>query len=43
VLAKRGAIASSALRKPGVKLSPVDIAEVERLVERQERRLMEIG
>jgi 4-hydroxy-tetrahydrodipicolinate synthase len=43
VLAKRGAIASSALRKPGVKLSPVDIAEVERLVARQERRLREIG
>jgi 4-hydroxy-tetrahydrodipicolinate synthase len=43
VLAKRGAIASSALRKPRPTLSPADIADVERLIARQERRLKEIG
>jgi len=43
VLAKRGAIASPALRKPGAALSPADIAEVERLIARQTRRLSEIG
>jgi 4-hydroxy-tetrahydrodipicolinate synthase len=43
VLAKRGAIASPALRKPGATLSPADIAEVERLIARQTRRLREIG
>ncbi len=43
VLAKRGAIASSALRKPGAKLSAADIADVERLIERQTKRLREIG
>jgi len=43
VLAKRGAIASAAQRKPGGKLSSAEIAEVERLVARQERRLKEIG
>ena len=43
VLAKRGAIASPALRRPGATLSPADIAEVERLIARQTRRLQEIG
>jgi 4-hydroxy-tetrahydrodipicolinate synthase len=43
ILAKRGAIASPALRKPGATLSPADIAEVERLIARQTRRLQEIG
>ena len=43
ILAKRGAIASSALRKPGATLSPADIAEVESLTARQTRRLQEIG
>ncbi len=43
VLAKRGAIASPTLRKPGAALSPADIAEVERLIARQARRLSEIG
>ena len=43
VLAKRGAIASPALRRPGATLSPADIAEVERLIARQTRRLREIG
>jgi 4-hydroxy-tetrahydrodipicolinate synthase len=43
ILAKRGAIASAALRKPGVTLSTSDIADIERLVARQERRLKQIG
>jgi 4-hydroxy-tetrahydrodipicolinate synthase len=43
ILAKRGAIASAALRKPGVTLSASDIADIERLIARQERRLKQIG
>jgi len=43
MLAKRGAIGSPALRKPGARISPVDIADVERLIARQTRRLEEIG
>jgi hypothetical protein len=43
ILAQRGAIASPALRKPSVALSSTDIAEVERLIARQTRRLREIG
>ncbi|WP_341910868.1 dihydrodipicolinate synthase family protein [Ferrovibrio terrae] len=43
VLQKRGVIASAALRKPGPKLSAVDIAEVENMIARQTRRLQEIG
>jgi 4-hydroxy-tetrahydrodipicolinate synthase len=43
VLAKRGVIATGKLRKPGAALSPADIADVERLLARQERRLKEIG
>jgi 4-hydroxy-tetrahydrodipicolinate synthase len=43
ILAKRGAIASPALRKPGATLSPADIADVERLIARLEKRLGEIG
>lgn len=43
ILAKRGAIGSAALRKPGPKLSAADIAEVEFLIARQERRLRSIG
>ncbi|WP_341895439.1 dihydrodipicolinate synthase family protein [Ferrovibrio terrae] len=43
VLQKRGVIASAALRKPGPKLSAVDIAEVETMIARQTRRLQEIG
>lgn len=39
VLARRGVIAGSALRRPGPRLSPDDIAEVEALLARQERRL----
>lgn len=43
VLARRGAIASPALRQPGAPLAPRAVAEVERLMERQDRRLKEIA
>lgn len=43
VLAKRGVISSAALRKPGAALSKLDIADVERLLARQEKRLAEIA
>lgn len=43
LLAKRGVIASATLRKPGATLSKLDIADVERLLARQSRRLAEIG
>lgn len=43
IMARRGAIATPALRKPGGALSPADIADIERLVARQENRLKEIG
>ncbi len=42
-MAKRGAIASATLRKPGGTLSKADIADIERLIARQEQRLKEIG
>lgn len=43
VLQKRGVIASAALRKPGPKLSAQDIAETEKMIARQGKRLQEIG
>ncbi len=43
VLAKRGAIASAALRSPGAGLAPAAIAEVERLLTRQDNRLKELN
>ena len=43
VLAQRGVIASAAIRKPGPKLSSADLADLDRLVKRQTRRLAEIG
>jgi 4-hydroxy-tetrahydrodipicolinate synthase len=43
VLARRGVIADATLRRPGAVLSADDIAEIERLIARQERRLGEIG
>ena len=43
LMARRGAIASAMIRKPGPKLSAADIADIERLVRRQEKRLREIG
>jgi 4-hydroxy-tetrahydrodipicolinate synthase len=43
ILAKRGAIASAAQRKPGAPLAPNAIADVERLIARQTRRLQELN
>jgi 4-hydroxy-tetrahydrodipicolinate synthase len=43
ILAKRGAIASPALRKPGAALSAADITDIERLIDRQTLRLRELG
>ncbi|MDW4497178.1 dihydrodipicolinate synthase family protein [Sulfitobacter sp. D35] len=42
-LARRGIIAHDALRKPGARLTAPARAEVDRLIERQERRLEELG
>lgn len=42
LMAQRGVIASAALRKPGPKLSEADIADIDRLVRRQSRRLQEV-
>jgi len=39
LLKRRGAIASDAIRRPGARLSPADVADIERLVGRQSRRL----
>ena len=39
ILAQRGVIASAALRKPGPKLSALDIADIERLTVRQQKKL----
>lgn len=43
VLAKRGVIKSGALRKPRPTLTALDIADVELLLARQDKRLKEIG
>lgn len=43
VLAKRGVIASAAQRNPGAPLPPAAIAEVERLLTRQTKRLHELS
>jgi len=43
VLARRGAIASDAQRKPGASLNAAARAEVERLIVRQEKRLRSLG
>ncbi len=43
VLAKRGIIASDAQRRPSSGLSKLEIAEIEALLVRQERRLRELG
>ncbi len=42
ILAERGAIASAAIRKPGPKLSALDIADINRLTARQEKKLSEL-
>ncbi|HWJ73877.1 MAG TPA: dihydrodipicolinate synthase family protein [Kaistia sp.] len=43
VLAKRGVIASDKQRRPGSALSKFDVADIERLLARQSRRLAEIA
>lgn len=43
ILAQRGVIASAAVRKPGPRLSAQDIADIDRLIARQDRRLAELG
>jgi 4-hydroxy-tetrahydrodipicolinate synthase len=43
VLARRGVIASAAMRRPRAALSAADVADIELLLARQERRLREIG
>lgn len=43
VLARRGAIASAALRRPGPKLTHEDLAEIAFLIARQERALARLG
>ncbi|MGZ5888368.1 MAG: dihydrodipicolinate synthase family protein [Ramlibacter sp.] len=40
---QRGVIASAFVRKPGPKLSAQDVADIARLVRRQDRRLRELG
>ena len=43
ILAKRGVIATPTLRRPAPKLGTAEIAEIETLIARQEKRLAEIG
>ena len=43
ILAQRGAIASAAVRKPGPKLSALDLADIARLTTRQEKKLAALG
>ena len=43
ILAERGVIASSAVRKPGPKLSAQDVTDIARLTARQNKRLAELG
>lgn len=42
IMARRGVLSSGALREPRVSLSAADIAEIETLIQRQERRLAEL-
>ena len=42
-MARRGIIANAALRRPSGTLTPDSIAEIERLILRQERRLKELN
>jgi 4-hydroxy-tetrahydrodipicolinate synthase len=43
ILAKRGAIATATVRKPGPALSKQDIEDIERLITRQQKRLAELA
>lgn len=43
ILAQRGVIASAAVRRPGPRLAPQDMADIDRLIRRQARRLAELN
>lgn len=43
LMAKRGVIASTKVRRPGPVLSAADVADIDRLVVRQQKRLAELG
>jgi 4-hydroxy-tetrahydrodipicolinate synthase len=43
IMAERGVIASAAIRRPGPKLSAMDIADIARLTKRQTKRLAELA
>lgn len=43
ILAQRGVIASAAVRWPGPRLAPQDMADIDRLIRRQARRLAELN
>jgi 4-hydroxy-tetrahydrodipicolinate synthase len=43
IMAERGVIASAAIRRPGPKLSAMDIADIARLTKRQNKRLAELA
>lgn len=43
LMVARGAIASVTVRRPGPRLSASDIADIQRLVQRQDKRLQELG
>ncbi|KQQ86104.1 dihydrodipicolinate synthase family protein [Aureimonas sp. Leaf324] len=43
VMARRGIIASAALRRPGGNLTPQTVADIERLITRQDKRLKELN
>ena len=43
MMVARGAMTSAMIRRPGPRLSAADLADIDRLVRRQERRLLELG
>ncbi|MEO8543321.1 MAG: dihydrodipicolinate synthase family protein [Burkholderiaceae bacterium] len=43
LMLERGAIGSAMIRRPGPRLSASDIADIRRLVQRQDKRLQELG
>ncbi|WP_294643497.1 dihydrodipicolinate synthase family protein [uncultured Aureimonas sp.] len=43
VMARRGIIANAALRRPGGNLTPQTVADIERLIARQDKRLKELN
>jgi 4-hydroxy-tetrahydrodipicolinate synthase len=43
LMVARGAIASAMVRRPGPRLSASDVSDIQRLVQRQDKRLQELG